>query len=84
MVDSDYFNSLPPFEDETQTELSRRDFLAGSSIALTCLVATGAALSPLLDAKETPSVDELIQKHYKQLTLEDKKSIFARLEAEVK
>lgn len=84
MVDSDYFDSLPPFEDETQTELSRRDFLAGSSIALTCLVATGAALSPLLNAKETPSVDELIQKHYKQLTLEDKKSIFARLEAEVK
>jgi len=84
MVDSDYFDSLPPFEDETQTELSRRDFIAGSSIALTCLVATGAALSPLLDAKETPSVDELIQKHYKQLSPEDKKTIFARLEAEIK
>ena len=84
MVDPDYFDSLPPFEDETKTELTRRDFLTGSSIALTCLAATGGALSPLLDAKEIPRVDEVMQKHYKQLSTDEKKIIFARLEAEFK
>ncbi len=48
------------------------------------MVASGAALSPLLDAKEVPSIDELLQKHYKQLSTEDKEEIFARLEAEIK
>jgi ferredoxin len=45
-------------------------------------VATGGALTPLLDAKEIPSVDELLQKHYKQLSTDEKKAIFIRLEEE--
>jgi molybdopterin-containing oxidoreductase family iron-sulfur binding subunit len=84
MADNDYFDSLPPFESEEQTSFSRRDFITGTSLAITSLVATGAALSPLLDAKEIPSGDEILQKHYKQLTLDDKKEIFARLEAEIR
>lgn len=84
MVDRDYFDSLPPFEDENQTELSRRDFLTGAVLAATTLAAGGAALTPLLDAQEIPSIEELRQKHYKQLTLEDKKEIFARLEAQMR
>ena len=84
MVDRDYFDHLPPFEDDGKTELTRRDFLAGSSIAITCLAASGAALTPLLDAKEVPSKETLLQEHYKRLTEDDKKEIFARLEAEIK
>lgn len=84
MADREYFDSLPPFESEAQTELSRRDFITGTSLAITSVVATGAALSPLLNAREVPTKDELLQKHYKQLTTEDKKTIFARLETEVK
>ncbi|MBW1636789.1 MAG: 4Fe-4S dicluster domain-containing protein [Deltaproteobacteria bacterium] len=69
--------------DKHDSKISRRDFIAGSSIAFTTLAATGAALSPLLDARETPGIDEILQKHYRRLTTEDKKTIFARLEAEI-
>lgn len=74
---------MSPSEKREHSELTRRDFIAGSSIALTCLAATGAALSPLLDARETPTIEELKQKHYKRLTAEDKKTIFERIEAEI-
>ena len=67
---------MSPSEESEQSQLTRRDFLAGSSIALTCLAATGAALSPLLDARETPTIEELKQKHYKRLTAENKKNNF--------
>lgn len=69
--------------DKLDSKLTRRDFIAGGSIALTTLAATGAALTPLLDARETPSVKEILQKHYRRLTTEDKKEIFARLEREI-
>jgi len=69
--------------DKHDSKISRRDFIAGSSIAFTTLAATGAALSPLLDARETPGIDEILQNHYRRLTTEDKKTIFARLEAEI-
>ncbi len=69
--------------DKLDSKLTRRDFIAGGSIALTTLAATGAALTPLLDARETPGIKEILQKHYRQLTTEDKKEIFARLEKEI-
>ncbi len=84
MVDNKDNTSLPPSEKEELGKLTRRDFIAGTTIALTGLATTGAALSPLLDAQETPSVDEIVQKHYRKLTFEDKKEIFARLESEIK
>ncbi len=79
MVDNKDNTSLPPSEKEELGKLTRRDFIAGTTIALTGLATTGAALSPLLDAQETPSVDEIVQKHYRKLTFEDKKEIFARI-----
>ncbi len=74
---------LPKVEDE-ETKLSRRNFIAGSAACIAALTATGAALSPLLDARETPSVEDLLQTHYRRLSDEDKKEIFARLEADIK
>ena len=63
--------------------LSRRDFVTGAAVTLASVGAGAAALSPLMDAEEVPSAEEFLQKHYRQLTPEDKKEIFARLEAEI-
>ena len=60
--------------------LNRRDFITGMAVTLAAAGAGAAALTPLLRAEEIPSVDEFLQKNYKQLTTEDKKEIFARLE----
>ena len=70
--------------DDHDKQISRRAFITGTTLALAGMAATGAALSPLLDAEEEPTVDELLQTHYKRLSTDDKKAIFARLEAQVK
>ena len=61
--------------------LSRRDFITG--MALTIAAAGAAALSPLINAEEVPSVDDILQQHYARLTTDEKKAIFARLENEI-
>jgi molybdopterin-containing oxidoreductase family iron-sulfur binding subunit len=63
--------------------LNRRDFITGMAVTLAAAGAGAAALNPLLRAEEIPSVDEFLQKHYNQLTTEDKKEIFARLEKKI-
>jgi molybdopterin-containing oxidoreductase family iron-sulfur binding subunit len=63
--------------------ISRRDFVAGTAVTLASVGAGAAALTPLMNAEEVPTAEEFIQKHYRQLTPEDKKEIFARLEAEI-
>lgn len=60
--------------------LNRRDFITGMAVTLAASGAGIAAISPLTEAKEVPSLDDFLQKHYKQLTLEEKKEIFTRLE----
>ena len=81
----DKYNSNSPIEDlDPRGDVSRRNFIKGGALALAGLAATGAALSPLLDAEEVPSAEELLQKHYKRLTDDDKKAIFTRLQAQVK
>ena len=44
--------------------------------------ALGAALSPLANVAAGVSAEEFMQKHYKELSAEDKQAILARLEAE--
>lgn len=81
----DKYNSNSPIEDlDPRGDVSRRNFIKGGALTLAGLAATGAALSPLLDAEEVPSAEELLQKHYKRLTDDDKKAIFTRLQAQVK
>lgn len=63
--------------------LNRRDFIAGAVTSVATLAAGTAALSPLLEAKEIPNVDDFIQQHYRRLSDEDKKDIFNRLEARI-
>ena len=81
----DHLNNNSPLDNLGEDgEVSRRNFIKGGALALAGLAATGAALSPLLDAEEVPSAEELLQKHYKRLSDDDKKAIFARLQAQVK
>lgn len=63
--------------------LSRRDFVTGLAVTAAAAGAGIAALSPLLQAKEVPSVDEILQKHYQRLSEDEKKAIFARIEKNI-
>ncbi|RME43956.1 MAG: 4Fe-4S dicluster domain-containing protein [Deltaproteobacteria bacterium] len=53
-------------------------------IGTSAVAATAAALSPLREIDEFPSFEEFFQKHYKELTPEEKKEIFRRIEGQVK
>jgi len=73
-----------PAEDGAQA-VSRRGFLAQGVAALAGACAVGAAVSPLLelDPDDIPSLEEFLQKHYKEMTPEDKQRVFARIQEEV-
>lgn len=60
---------------------SRRSMIKGAGVALG-LAAFGRAVWPLLTIPENVSVDEFLQQHYKELSDDDKETIFARLEKE--
>ena len=63
--------------------LSRRDFVTGLGVTLAAAGAGAAALSPLLNAEEVPSVEDFLQQHYQRLSKEAKQAIFARLETQI-
>ncbi len=63
---------------------TRRDMIKMSATAFAVGAMGATALSPLGKALEKPSIDELLQHHYKELNDEDKKKIFQRLENEYK
>ena len=60
-------------------DMSRRTAIKAAGATLG-LAAFAAAVSPLRKLPESMSVDEFLQRHYKELTPEDKKAILARLE----
>jgi molybdopterin-containing oxidoreductase family iron-sulfur binding subunit len=66
-------------------EVTRRGFLSQGVGALAGVSALAAAVSPLrnLDPDDIPTVEEFLQKHYKEMTPEDKKRVFARICEEV-
>jgi Fe-S-cluster-containing dehydrogenase component len=66
-------------------EVSRRSFLTTGFAALAGVSAVAAALSPLrhLQPGDLPTLQEFLQKHYKELTPEDKEQVFARIRQEV-
>ncbi len=63
--------------------VSRRTVIKGAAITLGA-AAFVRAISPLSRLPDDISLDELLQRHYKELNEEDKREIFARLEAETK
>lgn len=60
-------------------QVSRRTAMKGVGATLG-LAAFGAAISPLAKFREQTSLDEFLQKHFKEMTDEDKRAVFARLE----
>jgi len=71
-------------DQKPNTSLSRREFITGIAVTAAAAGAGVAALSPLINAEELPSVDDFLQKHYERLTTDEKKAIFARLENQIR
>ncbi len=65
--------------------LSRRSFLRHSGAAVGGMAACVAALSPLaeLDGDDIPSIDEFLQKHYKEMDEAEMGEALARISAKV-
>jgi Fe-S-cluster-containing dehydrogenase component len=63
--------------------ISRRTAVKAGAATLGA-AAFASAIQPLVTWAETTSIEELLQRHYKELTPEEKRAVFARLEAEAK
>jgi len=68
-----------------EESVTRRGFLAKGAVAVAGASALAAAFAPLrhLDPANLPSVEEFLQKHYKEMTPEEKEKVFARIRREV-
>ena len=60
--------------------ISRRSFLRTSTVLSAGVAAVAAGLAPLRKLGEFTSVDEFVQKYYKELTPEEMKGVLARIE----
>ncbi|MBN1852658.1 MAG: 4Fe-4S dicluster domain-containing protein [Pirellulales bacterium] len=67
--------------DGAGSECSRRGFVVQAAAALAGASALAAALAPLrhFASDDIPTIDEFLQKHYKEMTREDKERVFARI-----
>jgi len=65
--------------------LTRRAFITKGAAAVAGASAVAAAVAPLatIDREDIPSIGEFLQKHYKEMTAEDKEQVFARIRLEV-
>jgi len=72
-------------QDGSAPQMTRRGFLHKSVAAVAGVSAVAAALSPLrgVDPDDVPSVEQFLQKHYKEMTPEDKQRVLERIRAEV-
>ncbi len=64
--------------------LERRDFLKAGAAVAAGGAALAAALSPLKDFDENITLDEFLQKHYKELSEKEKQEVFTRIQNKVK
>src|SRR2546428_13751734 len=62
--------------------VSRRSFLRATA-ALASGIAAVAALAPLRELEDFPSVEEFLQKHYKELKPQEMKQVLERIERDV-
>jgi molybdopterin-containing oxidoreductase family iron-sulfur binding subunit len=69
----------------TSPGLTRRGFLARGTAAVAGGAALAAALSPLKDLRpeDLPSLEKFLQKHYKEMTPEEKRQALDRITREV-
>jgi len=71
-----------PF-DPPEGGMDRRSFLRTSAVLSAGVAAIAAGLAPLRQLGKFTSVDEFLQKYYKELTPEEMKKVLARIEDEV-
>jgi len=69
--------------DTPDNGMSRRSFLRTSTVLSAGAAAIAAGLAPLRKLGQFSSVDEFVQKYYKELTPEEMKAVLARIEDEV-
>jgi Fe-S-cluster-containing dehydrogenase component len=69
--------------DATGSGMTRRSFLRASTVLSAGVAAIAAGLAPLRKIGQFSSVDEFLQKYYKELTPEEMKAVLARIEDEV-
>jgi Fe-S-cluster-containing dehydrogenase component len=75
-------DSVPPSADTPATGVSRRRMVKALGATLGA-AAFGTAISPLFQGSKL-NADELMQRHYKELSPDDKQTVLRRLEAEAK
>jgi ferredoxin len=63
--------------------MDRRHFLLGSAMAASGVAALAASLSPLRHLDDFPSMEQFLQKYYKQLTPAEMEKVLARIQREV-
>jgi len=78
-------NEPVPEEYRKSPGMTRRGFLAKGAVSVAGASAFVAALSPLKDLRpeDLPSVERLLQKHYKEMTPKEKKTVLDRIRREV-
>ena len=75
----------PPVEEGASPGLTRRGFFQKGVVALAGVSAVAAALSPLKDLppEDIPSLERFFQKHYKEMTPEEKQEALERIARDV-
>ena len=63
--------------------VSRRSFLRTSAVFGAGLAAIAAGLAPLLKMEDLPSLEEFMQKYYKEMTPDDMAKVLKRIESQV-
>ena len=72
-----------PSDPPTPEGLSRRSFLRTSAVLASGVAALAASLAPLRHLNDFPTVDQFLQKYYKEMTPEEMKKVLKRIEDEV-
>ena len=63
--------------------MNRRSFLRNSAVVTSGLAALAASLSPLMELKDFSSMEQFLQKYYKEMTPEDMAKVLKRIENDV-
>jgi Fe-S-cluster-containing dehydrogenase component len=63
--------------------LSRRSFLRKSTVLASGIAAVAASLAPLRELTDFTSVEQFVQKHYKELKPDEMEKVLARIRGEV-
>ncbi|MBM4310521.1 MAG: 4Fe-4S dicluster domain-containing protein [Deltaproteobacteria bacterium] len=67
----------------TDAPLDRRSFIKIGTAAAAGAAALGWALSPLLDAEGSITIDEFLQRHYERLNADEMQAILRRIEDDI-